>query len=185
MTSRNLARRLERLEEEILPGEERVIILHITRHTGSRGSPGTCWLARHVVGGNHSGGAAHSGGVVNTKTLSRRLKRLEAGGLRPEEDVVVIHIVGVSPQGERVRDGPEFRAANSPPPREAESPVTGYSQIRLAARCSGIETVCCGLKATQPPLRVRPAAKTSSAALCAGQWRRHDRQQPSAAFGTS
>jgi hypothetical protein len=59
MTSRNLARRLERLEEEILPGEERVIILHITRHTGSRGSPGT-WLARHVVGGNHSGGAESS-----------------------------------------------------------------------------------------------------------------------------
>jgi hypothetical protein len=29
MTSKNLARRLERLEAEILPGEERVVILHI------------------------------------------------------------------------------------------------------------------------------------------------------------
>jgi hypothetical protein len=29
MIRRNLARRLERLEEEIMPGEEKVIILHI------------------------------------------------------------------------------------------------------------------------------------------------------------
>jgi hypothetical protein len=47
--------------------------------------------------------------------------------------------------------------------------VTGYSQIRIAAKCSEIETVCCGLTTTQPHLRVRPGCENIIGDLCAGQ----------------
>jgi hypothetical protein len=46
---------------------------------------------------------------VISKPLSRRLERLEAEVQPSEHHVVVIHVVGVNAEGERVRDGPEFR----------------------------------------------------------------------------
>ena len=46
-----------------------------------------------------------------SKTLARRLKRLEVEMLPPEEDVLVIQIVLVSWEGELARNGLEFRVS--------------------------------------------------------------------------
>ncbi|MGA2137211.1 MAG: hypothetical protein ABSH50_33400 [Bryobacteraceae bacterium] len=67
MTSRNLARRLERLEADILPGEEEVMILRIQGVTGLEA------CEPHRLEGPHTAATAEE--EVAVKTHRQRLAR--------------------------------------------------------------------------------------------------------------